>query len=149
MLQTNESWECSHRGQLLGAIFGDPGLRYYPFVEIPVNLVLFHVDIVLRDNHRENESWSRFIFDELADVLRFIKRDDVVQMRLSLQSRMCENDDYTISSIAEIAEGKNRAGHKRYVCICPSGKNYVDSFMGETESDLSDMRTTWSRSRSH
>lgn len=146
MLQTDKSWECSHRGQLLGTIFDQPGLRCYPCVEIPVNLVLFHVDIVLRDNHRENESWSRFIFDELADVLRFIERENVAQVRLNLQTRMCENDEYTISSIAEIVEGKNRAGHKLYICICPSGKNYIDSFMEERESDLSDKRTIWPRS---
>lgn len=145
MLQTNESWEYLQRGQILGALFNQPGLRQYPCVEIAVNVALFHVDIIFRDKHQEWQSWSRYIFTELPDVLRSIAGDGVVKVRVSLQTRRSDNDEYIISSIDEIVEGIDREGRKHLVFKCSNNENYIDSFFEESENDLSEKRTIWPR----
>lgn len=145
MLQTHKSWELESRGQLLGALFNQPGLRHYPCVEIPLNLHLFHIDVVFGEKPLDDQPWSRFIFDQLFDVLKFIERDDVVDLRMSLQSKRCGNEEYTMSQIIEILEGKNRDGHKTYLYKCSNHINHVDSHIVKSENELSEIRTIWSQ----
>lgn len=144
MLQTNKSWEYKSRGQALGVFF--PGIRHYPFVEIPLNRYIFHVDVVLGEKYQNNLPWSRFIFDDVIDVLQFIKRNDVIEIRLSLQSRRCGDAEYAISLIVEIVEAKDRSGHKTYLYRCSNNICHIDSYSVDSENELSDQRTIWSRS---
>ena len=145
MLQTNKSWELKSRGRLLSALYNEPGLRQYPCVEIPVNVCLFHVDVGLGEKHLADQPQFRFIFDELASVLQFAERDDVGDIRLSLQSRRSDSDEYAINSIVEIVEGKDRNGHKIHLYRCRNNISHIDSNTVESERDLSDKRTLWPR----
>lgn len=145
MFQTDESWEYPCRGQLLGGLFNQPGLRQYPCVEIPLNVQIFHVDIIFRDTYQDGQSWSRFIFDQMVDVVQIVERDDVIQARVSLQTSRCDDAEYSIRSIIEIVERKNVDGCKTYVFKCANNENYLDSFIEESESDLLEKRTIWPR----
>lgn len=145
MLQTNKSWESESRGKLLSTLYNESGLRYYPCVEIPVNVRLFHLDVVMLEKKLNAQPWSRFIFDELAYVLRFIARNDVSVVRISLQSRRYENDEYTIRSIVEILEGKDKNGRKAYLYKCSKNISHIEAHMAESEGDLSEKRTIWQR----
>jgi hypothetical protein len=148
MLQIDESWECTYSGNTLGSFMCQPGLRQFACVEIPLNVAIFHVDIVLRDKHEVGQSWSRFIVDDIENVLQLIQRDDTINVRISVQTNRSNNAEYKINSIVEIIEGISRDGRKHYMCRCENAENYADATIGEGKIDLSEQRTVWSSTAS-
>lgn len=147
MLQTKESWELKHRGEILGALFNEPGLRHYPCVELPVNVPIFHVEIVFSEQHPHDQCWSHFIFDEVQYVLQAIKRDDVVNVRISMQSKKFGAEEYDVTSIVEIVEAQDKGGREVYLFKSKNNMCYVNSYLQELESDndVSEKRTVWQR----
>jgi hypothetical protein len=141
MLQTDQSWECY---STLGAIFNQPSLRSYRFVEVALNLPLFHLDAILFEEAEGGGAWSRFICSQLTDVLEIIRRDDTSNVRISIQTP--RNDDgYKFFSIAEIIEGRSRLGDMLYIFLGANGERYVHSLRGEGISDMLERRIVWSR----
>jgi hypothetical protein len=145
MLQTKDSWEFKHRGKMLGALFNEPGLRQYPCVEVPLNIPFFHVEFVFNERHQSDQCWSHFIFDEIHYVLQAIEREDVVNVRISMQSKKFGAEEYDVSSIVEIVEGTDKNGRKAYLFRCSKNIIHIDSHMVESERDLSEKRTVWQR----
>lgn len=148
MLQIDESWECTYSRNTLGYFMNQPGLRQFACVEIPLNVAIFHVDVVLRDKHEVGQSWSRFIVDDIENVLQLIQRDDAINVRISVQTNRSNDADYKINSIVEIVEGTSGDGRKHYICKCSNDQNCVDATIGEVEIDLSEQRTIWSSTAS-
>ncbi|WP_211442451.1 hypothetical protein [Collimonas humicola] len=146
MLQIDESWECTYSGKTLGSFMNQPGLRQFECVEISLNVAIFHVDIVLSGKHEIGHSWSRFIVADIANVLQLAQRDDMIRIRINVQSRRSANAEYKISSVVEIVEGIGRDGRKHYMCKCSNAQNYADATIGEV--DLSEQRTVWSSTAS-
>lgn len=141
MLQTDQSWECY---STLGAIFNQPSLRSYRFVEVALNLPLFHVDTVLFEESEGGGSWSRFICCQLTDVLEIIQRDDSLDVRISIQTPRSD-DGYKLFSIAQIIEGRSRLGDVLYLFLGADGESYLHGFRGEGRRDLLERRLVWSR----
>ncbi|HWW05647.1 hypothetical protein [Collimonas sp.] len=148
MLQTDEIWEYSYDGKMLGSFLRQPGQRQYACVEISLNVALFHVDIVFRDKHQIGQSWSRFIVDDIENVLQLIRRDDVIKVHISLQTSRSANAEYKISSVVEIIQGISNEGRKHYMCKCSNDAHYVDATIGDVKIELSEQRTVWSSTAS-
>jgi len=148
MLQIDEAWECTYSRNPLGSFMNQPGLRQFACVEIPLNVAIFHVDIVLRDKHEVGQSWSRFIVDDIENVLQLIQRDDTINVRISVQTNRSNNAEYKINSIVEIVECISSDGRKHYICRCSNDPQYVDATIGEVEINLSEQRTIWSSTAS-
>jgi hypothetical protein len=141
MLQTDESWECF---SALSAIFNQPGLRSYRFVEVAINIPLFHLDLVLLGDEETGHAWSRFICYQLADVLSVIGRCDVANARISIQTPR-KGDGYTFFSISQVIEGRNQAGDILHLFIGSNGEEYIHALRGEGDADMLDRRILWSR----
>ena len=148
MLQIDESWEQSYGGKTLGSFMNQPGMRQYSCAEIPLNVPLFHVDIVLRGKHEIGHSWSRFIVVDIANVLQLAQRDDMIKIRINIQTSRSANGEYKICSVTDIVEGISSEGRKQYVCRCSNDAHYVDATIGEVEIELSEQRTVWSSTAS-
>lgn len=140
MLQTDQSWECY---STLGAIFNQPSLRSYRFVEVALNLPLFHLDTVLFEETEGDGAWSRFICSQLTDVLEIIRRDDSSNVRISIQTPR-SNDGYKLFSVAQIIEGRSRLGDSLYLFLGANGESYLHGLRGEGSRDLLERRLVWS-----
>lgn len=145
--QTHETWE--RKFEVLDAIFGDKGLRRYPLVQLTLNCNLFHIDALTKPiNEGDAQMGTRFIAADLSEVLQFISScsDIYEEIHISLQSTRHDNnndDEYGISTIAEIIEAVDSAGQTAHIFCCKNGKRYVDCALAESEDKLRNKKTIY------
>lgn len=142
LLKTHESWQSKSD---VDAMFGEIGCRRYPFFELVLNTDLFHVDVLPKHEDPAQQLWTRFLVADLKDVLYLLGNDDFEKVRVSLQSRRCDNDDgeYAISTISEIIQGADEHGQISVVYKCRNGRSYSSSFSSVKEDDLLDKKTIY------
>lgn len=142
-LQTHESWE---RKTGLESIFGDDGFHNYPVVRVFLNVLLFHVDVLPKSTDEDLQIWSRYIFAERDEVLKFLESMDAYkEVIISLQTRRSDSGDeqYWISTITEIIEAKDEADQRAFIYCCQNGKRYLDSDIRQSEDELSHKKTIY------
>ena len=143
LINTHEDWEIDNPALKL---FDPPGTRIYPFVEISINCHLFHVDI--RTHPTKDDGYMpcmRFIATDIIQAFIMVDDDSVKEFSISLQSRRCdnENDEYQISSINEILQAEETCGQKVYIYICKNGKRVIDTSLGSSEDELSNIKSIY------
>lgn len=145
LLKTHESWQVKSDRDFR---FDNPGDCRYRLFEVVLNMYLFHVDILPKHEDPCQQLWSRFIFCDIGDVLPFIGRADLEEVRISLQSRRCDNDDkeYAISTISEIIECKDETDQPVHIYRCKSGKSYISCTSNSEIDDLVEKKTIYIQS---
>lgn len=118
MFHAYESWEDRTKSELLQGLFGQPGLRQFVFVEVPLNNMVFHVDVAPRD---AGGYWRRFIFSKFRDILDFSMQEKVPIANISVQSRRENGQTYSITNLKEVYEITTSQGLQRNLFVCVDG----------------------------
>lgn len=140
MFHAYENSEDDEGMEALRALFDQPGLHSYPFIEIPLNTHLFHLDIApLSDESR----WQRFIFDNLKHIFDFILIEEIKEYRLHIQTRRNTDRDYELKRVVEISEGRAHTGEKAYVFSCANGSIEISGFNDLKLIDIVTMSRIW------
>ena len=130
--------------EVLGALSGQPGLRIYPFVEIPLNTHLFHLDVAPID---DESMWQRFIFDALENVVDFLVVEKIREFRVYVQTRRQADADYHLKRIVEISEGYAINGESAYIFSCANGLIEIAGFSNLKQSDIVKISSLWTEPR--
>jgi hypothetical protein len=126
--------------EVLSALSGQPGLRSYPFVEVPLNTHLFHLDVApVGDESR----WQRFIFDTLENVIEFLVVEKIGEFRIHIQTRRHADADYQLKRVVEISEGYANCGEFVYVYSCANGSIEIGGFSELRLSDIVRTSSLW------
>lgn len=129
---------------VLRALFDQPGLRSYPYVEVPLNTQLYHVDVPpLEDGSR----WQRFIFDKAENLFGFCTDEEIREFRIYVQSRRERSVDYRMKRVVEISKGSTFSGRLVYVFSCADGSVEISGLSGDTQTDIASLSTVWRESR--
>lgn len=142
MLHTDMLWEEIQGTALLREFTGRPGLRQYFCVEIPINLQLIHLDI--STDFGDGPKWSRYIFDDIRKVLPLLKENKRGRLRLSLQTRRLDQDDYKILRIREVVRGEIIPGWEHYAFICSNNLKYYESVADLNIGNFKNEKVEWS-----
>ncbi len=122
MFQTDDAWKVRNSGAVRLDV-NQRGRQKYRCMEIPLNLPIFHVDLGERADGEL--VWSRYQVVEIGHVEEFLDLDEVF-VRLSLQTRRSDSDNYEIVRIKEIHRSKDGAGNIGYVYIDTDGRDHPD-----------------------
>jgi len=141
MLHTDEFWEVVEGTAVLRETMDQPGLRQFTCFEIPLNTQLFHLDI--KSRFRNQEKWSRFIFDDIREILPLLKGNKNQSVRLSLQTRRQDNAGYNILRIDKILSGTIVAGWENYAFLCSNKVKYYESVADLSIGEFSNARVVW------
>lgn len=126
MFQVDQQWKCKN-SDVLQAIFSRPGMQCYRSVELSLNVQLFHVDaLVIVDDECY---YARFILDNFEDVVDLLSRGDFSKVKISLQSKREDCEDYLMRTVAEVFESVSNPGV--YFYKCQDGTLQKDSIYGD------------------
>jgi hypothetical protein len=134
MFQTEDSWESQSNLQVLRSISGKPGLRQYPLIAVPVNVPLFHVDVLFKGEGADLDMWERFICYDLATTAELIEQEDVVDIRVSMQTQF-------VRKVVEIKCVSVRKDARAYSCICENGSGFEDHLLHKADLNAGCVRT--------
>jgi hypothetical protein len=125
---------------LLRRLSEHPGVHSYPFIEIPLNTHLFHVDVAPID---DESRWQRFIFDRVENIFAFAADEEIEEFRVHLQSRRNNDGDYELKRVVEIAIGTARSGEVAHVFLCADGSMEIGSLNELSRTDIFQTNTLW------
>lgn len=137
MFEVNELWQ-SKVSEVLEGMFSLPQARRYRLVELSLNVQLFHVDV--HSTVDDEIYWSRYILDNIADVLDVISECCASTIKISLQSSRQDMRDYIFDVVDEILESLEFPG--AYFFRCRNGDVRVDS-MHELSFDNARVKLIW------
>ena len=140
MFHAYENSEDVDRMDVLRALFNQPGLHSYPFVEVPLNTQLFHVDVrPAKDGNR----WQRFIFDGVENLFGFCTDEQIREFRIYVQSRREPGLDYHLKRVVEISTGSTFSGRLVDVFSCADGSVEISGFSGDIQTNIASMSRVW------
>ncbi|MES2128957.1 MAG: hypothetical protein V4463_16940 [Pseudomonadota bacterium] len=122
MFQTDDAWKARNSGAVGNTVHGLGSQKYW-CMELPLNLPIFHVDI---GQYADGELvWSRFQVMEIAHLEGFLAQNEFV-VRVSLQTRRSDSENYKIVRIREILRSKDDSGNIGYIYIDTDGQEHFD-----------------------
>ncbi len=126
-------WEI--KDPVLKALGEDESVRTYPFIEIHLNVPLFHVDVRTPDENKEITLWRRFIMHDIEHVKRLVKQKEVVEYAIYLETpRDVDRDNierHKVKKLSKIIQGEDKNGYAVEAYIFADGDSYID---GEVKS---------------
>lgn len=140
MFHAYQNAEYADRIDVLRRLFDQPGLHMYPFVELPVNTHLFHVDVAPVS---EESRWQRFIFENPATIFEFAEAEEIVDFHIHLQTRRMPGSDYQLKRVVEISIGSATSGELVYVFSCADGSTEISGFSGLSLGDIVRKAPVW------
>lgn len=145
MFQAEDSWESQSNLQVLRSISGNPGLRQYPLIAVPLNVPLFHVDVLFEGEGADLDIWERFICYDLATTAELIEQEDVADIRVCMQTQFVRGHAYKIRKVVEIKCISVRKDTRAYSCICEDGSGFEDHFLQKDDLNVGCVRTIFPR----
>lgn len=144
MFHAYQSSEDVDQITVLRALFNQPGLHRYPFVEIPLNTYLFHLDVAPVD---DESRWQRFIFDQPENIFEFLAVEGISEFLIHIQTRRTNDVNYQLKRVVEISEGYALNGEAVYVFLCADNSVEISGFSNVSQSDIVKMSRLWKESR--
>lgn len=121
----------------LAELFGNNNnSKYYPFVELTLNVNVF---IVKLDVEHQDEEVLRttLFFTEFQHVLDCVQTSWVKDFSVSLLTPEYQNDgQYKISDLVKVYQAKDEAEQEAFLFVCIDGNRYIDSALAESEEEL-------------
>lgn len=117
-----------------------PGVHSYPFVEIPLNTHLFHVDVAPVD---DESRWQRFVFDRVENIFGFAADEKLEEFIIYVQTRRVHEHDYQLKRVVKIARGIASSGEVAYVFSCADGSMEIGSLNELSQGDIVQTSTLW------
>tara|TARA_B100000929_G_scaffold185651_1_gene147015 strand:- start:5215 stop:5664 length:450 start_codon:yes stop_codon:yes gene_type:complete len=129
MLKAKREWEVE---DVTNKIFGDDGCRTFPFIEVSMNCMLYLVDIEVEGE----DDWRltrRFICTTMNEVTQLIRVHEVLDHKLALLSRRCDNesDIYSVDDVVRIVVAEDKNECRGGIIECENGKKYFDHIREE------------------
>lgn len=126
MFHVDQQWKCKN-SNVLQAIFSRPGMQCYRAVELSLNVQLFHVDalVIIDDECR----YARFILDNFGNVVDLLSEGDFSKVKISLQSKREDCEDYLMRTVVEVFESVSSPGV--FFFKCQDGTVQKDSVYGD------------------
>lgn len=140
MFHAYESSEEVDGMDALRAAFDQPGLHSYPFIEVPLNTHLFHVDVAPVD---DESRWQRFIFDAVETVFAFAAVEKIRKFRIYVQSRRTHGANYQLKRVTAVSQGSTFSGESIYVFSCADGSVEISGFSGFVTTDIASLSKIW------
>lgn len=140
MFQTDDSWESHSNLQVLRSLLGKPGLRQYPLVDVPLNVPLFHVDILFKGEGVALDMWERFICYDLATTAELIEQDEVVDAIVGMQTKFIRERGYEIHKIVQMQCASIGVYERIYSCVCENGLKFHDHPTRVVDKDTASIR---------
>ncbi len=134
--------ENSDGMQTLNALFGQKGLHNYPYMEVPLNTYLYHLDIAPAD---EDSRWQRFIFDNVKNILSFAS-GCLGQCRIYVQSKRENGTDYQLKRILAISKGRTHSIETVYVFTCTDSSIIYSEPSEQAQINISNLEKIWDQS---
>lgn len=143
MLHTDEKWEDIHGVAILRLLLKQPRLKRFRCMEVPLNVFLFHVDLLLVGGGANEKAWHRFIVDEVSDVLSLVADNETEKVRISMQSRRDDELTYEIHSVIQIIEVNLFLDQVAYHCVCKNGQRFYNTYREVKEEDVLSAESVW------
>jgi len=144
MFHAYQASEDVDRVDVLRTLFNQPGFHSYPFVEIPLNTHLFHLDVAPVN---EESRWQRFIFDKVENIFEFASLENIHEFRIHVQTRREPSTDYLLKRVVEISKGSAVSGESVYLFLCADGSTEISGFSGIGRSDIVSASRLWMEPR--
>lgn len=144
MLHTDDLWEDVDGAVVLRELTNQPGLRQFWCVEVPLNIQLFHVDILCEFG--TEAVWSRFIFDNIRRVIPILRGNRPGCVQLSMQTRRRDYVGYKILPIRKVISGTITSGFENFAFICSNGVRYYESTADLSVGEFSNEHVVWTSS---
>jgi len=138
-----KDWMDTDGMEVLHELSNQPGLHSYPFVEIPLNTYLYHLDIAPADDESRSQ---RFIFDMPESVFEFLAAEEIKDFRIYIQTRR-EEADYQLKRIIEISKGYAISGESVHIFSCADGSIEISGFSDLDENDVVRISSLWKEPR--
>ena len=110
-------WETHDTNVLL---YGD-SVRQIPLVQLPLNLDIFHIDILLTEDY-DDFGWNRYITSDIVHLLAILEDFPIKESRISVQQTRNETGEYAIFDVKNILKCFSENGGFDYLIKCKSGK---------------------------
>ena len=127
MFHTDESWDLNDQLLVMRKLFNQPNLRRHRIVEVPHNVELFHVDVMMRSQPLDDPKWQRFICSDCQTAVSFLASQNVLRSRVSRQTRQSEIERYSIEKIVEIRASISEETLLSHGYVTELGVRYVES----------------------
>lgn len=111
---TRAEWEI--KDPMLKALGKDESERTYPFIEIQLNVPLFHVDIRFPyPGDEEISGWRRFIMHDIRHVKQLIEQKDITGYDIYLETPRDINkqdsiERHKVKRLSKIIQGEDARG---------------------------------------
>lgn len=145
MFYVYKNSEDTDATEIIYALTHQPELRSYPFVQVPLNVHLFHLDVASAE---DESGWQRFIFGGITNVFEFLLDEKIREFLLYIQTRRQSGADYQLKRVVEILEGYAVSGESVYLFSCANGSIELDGFSNLTRDDIVRMSSLWKESKS-
>lgn len=140
-------WEI--KDPLLKALGEDESVRSYPFIEIHLNVPLFHVDVrIPYDEDQEISGWRRFMMHDIEHVNQLVKQNGVIEYDIYLETPRDMDkksvERHKVKRLGKVIQGEDAYGCKVEAYIFTDGDYYI---FGEIESveDIKNTRVVFER----
>ena len=142
MFQTDETWEVKEGTEHLRKLFGQPGLRRYQCIEVPLNHCIFHVDLKMTPNDGD-VLWHRYMLAELVGSISLIDSVEAVESRITVQGMAEGGKPYEFYAVIEVIECELVSGKGAFICILDNGVRMNMGSFNDVEIAEGTGKTVW------
>lgn len=146
MFQTDGAWEINEGTEHLRKLFGQPGLRRYQCIEVPMNHCIFHVDLKMTPNDGD-VLWHRYMLAELVESISLIDSVEAVESRITVQGMAESGKPYEFYAVIEVIECELVSGKGAFICILDTGVRMNMGSFNDVEIVESTLKTVWMAGR--
>jgi len=138
--ETQPNWEVDNT--VVNAAFGTPGIRSFHLVKLTYNMFVFLVDVTSED---EMKLTNRYFSGDAQQAIELTSHEGVGNSKIALLFPRNKHDgQYQVSDVTEIERGKDTEGQVAYIYRCSDDQEYIDSYLGYSRSDLTEIETIYS-----
>lgn len=129
IFSTRAEWEI--KDPMLKALGQDESVRNYPFIEITLNVPLFHVDIRFPYEDEEITGWRRFIMQDIEHVKQLISQKEIIEYDIYLETPRDINNKgsverHKVKRLSRIIRGEDENDCMVEAYIFADGDSYID-----------------------
>jgi hypothetical protein len=143
VFHVDESWEHTSERDVFRKFLGQPGLLRFPVVEVPINMRVLHIQILLEQQATRESYWRRFMCTSLMDALELFKAFEDSSATMSCQSQHSDGESYVIEDISEILRTTDSAGAVNHFCVVSGGRVIPDNLQGNLQTNRVTTEIVW------
>lgn len=143
MFHVDELWEHTSERDVWRNFLGQPGLLRFPVVEVPINMRVLHIQILVEQQAMHESYWRRFMCTSFMDALELFKAFENSGATMSCQSQHSDGESYVIEDISEILRITDSAGVVNHYCVLDGGRTLPDGLQGNLQNSRVKTEVVW------